>query len=193
MLRCDRCVRLGGGAMIRRELRRIEDHRIRRGPRRIVAVLHPAVRRIDHLRQLIEGHDLGAGDEIGAIAGQHAVPKRVIAIRAHGRRGVVDVHDVPVAIGVHRVEDRQLLHPHRLPPFLEVARQPHPPELLEHPRPIRRDHAQRDGDAAVVGEHGTVDRCAGSVSGSSRSVPSAWRTLMICCSTSNDLVLPSSR
>ena len=79
-------------------------------------------------------------------------------MRPHRRRGVVDVHDVAVAIGVHRVEDRQLLHPHRRPPVLEVLRQPHPPELLEHPRPIGRDDAQRHGDAAAIREHRPVDR-----------------------------------
>ncbi len=62
----------------------------------------------------------------------------MVAMGADGRGRVVHVHDVAVAIRVHRVENWQLLHAHGVSPFVDVAGQTHPPELLEHPWTIRR-------------------------------------------------------
>ena len=61
-----------------------------------------------------------------------------------------------VAVGVRGVEQRQLLHAHRVLPFAEVLGQAHAPELLEEPRSIDGGHAHRDWRTAAIGHDRSV-------------------------------------
>ena len=146
----------GLGCDLRRPVGGVQHHRVRAGPGRVVAVLHPAARRIDHLGQLRVGHHRGRPDQRGVVARHHAAPEALVGGLTQRQRGVVQVHDVPVAVAVHGVEQRELLHGHGGVELIQVARQAHAPELLQHARPGGAGHAQRHGLAILLRHHGAV-------------------------------------
>src|SRR5690606_39433198 len=82
-------------------------YRQRRGPGRLVRVLDPAGRWVDHARQLLEREDVRP-EPARAVTRQNTLPAAEIAGSAPRHRTVEQVHDPALGVRIDDGEHREL-------------------------------------------------------------------------------------
>ena len=147
------------GGHIGRKVIGIEHHRERRRPGRIVGILHPSARGIDHPRQIAVRIGLRP-QVLGRIPRDNALPVLPVSLGSPGYTSSEEIHNVTVPVRIDHVEERHLQPTQRSLELVQIGCAHHVPILLEDMGLIQAHQPYRKSPVLLHRHHRTMQGAA---------------------------------